>query len=102
MPRQKRFGLLPPRYRFALNQHADYRASRCPCCNGLTYPRKFALLIHVDPDELRALGKPCKYCSRCEFIIAHQDELEAELATHFEQTRPDVIGHNNLALGTVE
>jgi hypothetical protein len=102
MPHQKRFGQLPPRYRFALNRHADYRVSRCPRCNDLTYPRKFALLIHVEPDELRVLGKTCKYCSKCEFIIAHQDELEAELAGHFEQARPVVIGNDYLVLGTVE
>jgi hypothetical protein len=102
MPRTKRLGKLPRHYRFALNPHADYRASRCPRCNSLTYPRKFALLIHVNPDELRVPGKTCKYCSKCEFIIAHQDELEAELAAHFEQTRPDVIGNDYLVLGTVE
>ncbi len=54
MPHQTRFGQLPPRYRFALNRHADYRAAGCPRCNGLTYPRKFALLIHVEPEESRA------------------------------------------------
>ncbi|MCC6187833.1 MAG: hypothetical protein IT318_02270 [Anaerolineales bacterium] len=102
MPRSKRFGQLPPRYRFALNLHADYRASRCPRCNRLTYPRKFALLIHVDPDELRVLGKTCKFCSHCQLIIAHQDELEAELAGHFQQARPGVIGNAYLVLGTVE
>ena len=55
-------GKLPPRYLFALNPHADYRASRCLHCDGLTYPRKFALLIHIDPHQLIALGKTCKYC----------------------------------------
>jgi hypothetical protein len=56
----------------------------------------------VAPDELRVLGKSCKYCSQCEFIIVHQDELETELAAHFEQTRPDVIGNDYLVSGTVE
>jgi hypothetical protein len=102
MSRRNRFGQLPPRYRFALNPWTDYRAARCPRCNGLTHPRKFALLIHVDSDELRVLGKTCKYCSKCEFIIAHQDEIEAELAAHFEQMRPNVIGNDYRVLGTVE
>lgn len=102
MPRSHRFGQLPPRYRFALNPHADYRASRCPRCDHQTFPRKFALLIHVDPDELRVLGKTCKFCSHCQLIIAHQDELEAELAAHFQQARPGVIGNAYLVLGTVE
>jgi hypothetical protein len=102
MPRSSRIGQLPPRYRFALNPHVEARASRCPRCNALTYPRKFPLLIHVDPDELRVLGKTCKYCSRCEFIICHQDELEAELAGHFGRTRPEVVGNPYLVVGTVE
>jgi hypothetical protein len=102
MPRKVRFGQLPPRYRFALNAHADYRASRCPRCNGLTYPRKFPLLIFVHPDEFRVMDKTCQYCSKCEFIIAHQDELEAELVAHFEQLQPELIGNDYLVVGTVE
>jgi hypothetical protein len=102
MPGKRKFGKLPRRYRFALNQYAEARASRCPRCNALTYPRKFPLLIHIDPDELRVLGKTCKYCSKCEFIICHQDELEAELFEHFRRDQPDLIGHPYLVLGTVE
>ena len=40
--------------------------------------------------------------SKCGFIIAHQDGLEAELAVHFEQTRPDVVGNAYEVLGTVQ
>jgi hypothetical protein len=60
------------------------------------------LLIHIDQWGLLALGKTCRYCSRCELIIAHQDELEAELAHSFHTVAPAVIGHNYLVLGTVE
>src|SRR6266542_1102938 len=102
MPRKERFGQLPPRYRFALNSHADYRVSRCPHCNGLTHPRKFPLLIFVHPAEFCVMGKTCKYCSNCEFIIAHQDELEAELVAYFEQSQPGLIGNDYLVVGTVE
>lgn len=100
--RKSRLGQLSPRYLFALNPHADYRASRCPHCNALTYPRKFALLIHIDPQQLIAMGKTCKYCSQCELIIAHQDELEVELTDKFLKLDPAIIGNDYLVIGTVE
>lgn len=49
-----------------------------------------------------ALGKTCKYCSRCELIMMHQDELEAELAYSFGKSAPEVIGNEYLVLGTIE
>ncbi len=49
-----------------------------------------------------ALGKTCKYCSRCELIMMHQDELEAELAHSFSQSAPEVIGNKYMVLGTIE
>jgi hypothetical protein len=59
-------------------------------------------LIHIDQWGLLALGKTCRYCARCELIIVHQDELEAELAHQFSTTAPAVIGYDYLVLGTVE
>jgi hypothetical protein len=82
---KKRIGKLPPRYSFILNPYADVRLSRCPRCQKLTYLRKFALFIHIDVWGPMALGKTCRYCSRCELIMAHQDELEAQLAHSFSQ-----------------
>ncbi|MCH7620820.1 MAG: hypothetical protein IH870_02875 [Chloroflexi bacterium] len=49
-----------------------------------------------------ALGKTCRYCTRCEVMIVHQDELEAELANQFWSVAPEVIGNNYIALGTVD
>ncbi len=95
-------GKLPPRYSFLLNQHPDVRLSKCPECHRPTHLRKFALLVHVDGWGLMALGKTCRYCTRCELIIAHQDELEAELANQFSSVAPEVIGNNYIALGTVD
>ncbi len=100
--RQRRLGKLPPRYQFALNSQADYRASACPNCGRLTYRRKFALLIHVDPHYPIAMGFTCRYCPRCELIIAHQDELEAQLTALFQERNPSVVGNDYLVLGTVE
>lgn len=65
-------------------------------------PRKFALLIHIEGDDLTILGKTCRYCPACELIIAHQNELEAELAIAFSPRAPGLVGNPYLILGTVE
>lgn len=97
-----RFGKLPPRYAFLLNPHASLRLSKCPTCQRLTHPRKFALLIHVNGWGPLLLGKTCKYCTLCELIMAHQDELEAELAHCFDRLAPEVIGEEYLVMGTID
>lgn len=100
--RNKRFGKQTPRYSFALNPYQDVRFSTCPKCKRLTHLRKFPLLIHVDQFGLFALGKTCRYCSKCEFIIAHQDELESVLAAAFAEQAPQFIGNDYFIIGTVE
>ena len=97
----KKFGKLPSRYSFALNSDKNHRFSRCPKCNELTQLRKFPLLIHVEESDLIVLGKTCRYCSRCELIIAHEHELEAELANLYSTRAPAVIGNPYLVIGTV-
>ena len=49
-----------------------------------------------------ALGKTCKYCARCELIMVHKDELEAELTYSFSKVAPEYIGNDYLVIGTVE
>ena len=95
-------GKLPPRYTFTLNPYADSRLSKCPCCRRPTHLRKFALLIHIEKFGLLALGKTCRYCTPCELIMAHQDELESELVDIFELVAPEVIGAPYVVFGTVE
>ena len=95
-------GKLAPRYSFILNQHPDERLSRCPQCHRPTHLRKFALLVHIDELGLITQGKTCRYCTRCELIIAHQDELEAQLAESVGTIALDVIGNKYIVLGTVE
>lgn len=97
-----RIGKLPARYKFLLNPHASLRASRCPICNKLTYPRKFALLVHVDGWGPFVVGKTCKFCSKEQLIICHQDELDTELARAFTTLNPQVIGDDYRVLGTIE
>ncbi len=95
-------GKLPRRYRFALNQYAQTRWSRCPKCSRLTYMRKFPLLIHIDGFGLLTLGKTCRYCAKCEFIIAHQDDLEHIMTEIFSESHPEIVGNEYFVIGTVE
>ena len=97
-----RFGGLPPRYTFFLNPYTDYRFTRCPNCDQPTRLRKFVLFIHVDPDHLLSMGKTCRFCPKCEWLIAHQDEVEAELVTLFSRLDPKAIGNDYLIVGTVD
>jgi hypothetical protein len=98
----KRLGLLPRRYTFMLNPHNLVRLSSCTKCGKLTYPRKFPLLICIEDVAVLALGKTCKYCSRCETIMCQQDELEAELVIAAEQRQTDATGKAYQVVGTVE
>jgi hypothetical protein len=98
-----RFGTMRPRYRFALNTIPEVRWSRCPRCEKLMHDRKFPLLIHIEEVGFVTLGKTCRYCTPCEFIIAHQHELEEQLVIACEQRgHEDQIGNPYLVVGTVE
>jgi hypothetical protein len=95
-------GKLPPRYSFILNQYPGERLSKCPRCHRPTHDRKFPLFILIEGWGPLVLGKTCRYCARCETIIAHQHELEAELGRAFEKIDPDVIGNDYLVVGTMD
>jgi Zn-finger nucleic acid-binding protein len=97
-----RIGKLPPRYSLLLNSHAEVRLSKCPKCQKVTHLRKFALFVHIDEWVPMALGKTCRYCSRCEMVMVQRAELEAELARGVSQRAPQVIGNDYLVLGTME
>jgi hypothetical protein len=58
-----------------------------------THLRKFALFIHIDGWGSVALGKTCHYCSRCEMIMVHRDELEKQLAHSLTQIAPEAVGN---------
>jgi hypothetical protein len=98
----KRIGKLPPRYTLLLNRYTDERLSKCPKCHRLTHPRKFALFIHVETWGPLALGKTCRYCTPCEMVIVHQDELEAELAHSLAEVAPQAVGKEYFVLGTID
>ena len=98
----RRFGNLPPRYRFILNPYPDQRFTSCPNCGKLTKWRKFVLLVHIDPMHLLAQNIHCRFCSDCDLLIVHQDELEAQLAIHLSEHFPEAVGNDYLVMGTME
>ncbi len=95
-------GKLPPRYLFFLNHYKDERFTTCPRCGYKSRLRKFSLFILVAPGHKLVLDKICRYCYHCELIIAHQDQLEEQLAAFYSTFNPDVIGNDYLVMGTLE
>lgn len=95
-----RLGKQPPRYRFFLNPYRDARFTTCPQCTGKMRMRKLPLVIHVDPAQLVALNKTCRYCPDCDLLIAHQDEIEGFLVALFSDLRPEDVGNPYLVIGT--
>jgi hypothetical protein len=98
--KQRRLGKQPPRYRFFLNPYPDVRFTSCPKCRKRTKQRKVPLVIHVDPRNLVSINKTCRYCSTCDLLIAHQDEVEQQLALLFARHDPAMIGNDYLVIGT--
>ena len=96
----RRLGKQPPRYRFFLNPYRDVRFTTCPQCGGKMRARKLPLVIHVDPMQMVALNKTCRYCPGCDLLIAHQDEIEGFLAAFFDDRQPEIVGNPYLVFGT--
>jgi hypothetical protein len=98
----RRLGKQPPRYRFLLNPFRDRRFAICLNCERRTLLRKLPLVIHVDPQNPVAIHKSCRYCPPCDLLIAHQDEVEQELAALFARRAPELVGNSYLPLGTLD
>ena len=95
-------GKQPPRYRFFLNPYQDVRFTKCPQCGSKTLQRKLPLEIHVDPMQPVSVNKTCRYCPRCDLLIAHQNEVEQFLAAFFSVHNPEVVGNEYLVIGTLD
>jgi hypothetical protein len=95
-------GKQPPRYRFFLNPYQDVRFTRYPQCDGKTLLRKLPLVIHVDPMQVVSLNKTCRSCPHCDLLIAHQNEVEHFLASVFSEEKPEVVGNDDLIIGTLD
>jgi hypothetical protein len=66
------------------------------------HQRKLPLVIHIDPIVTLALNKTCRYCPRCDLLIAHQNDLEHLLASIFSEHNPEIVGNAYVVLGTVD
>lgn len=95
-------GQAESRYHFILNPYVDVRFNSCPKCHARTLLRKLALVVHVDGPALLTLNKSCRYCPRCDILIAHRDELESLLTFALEKRKPELIGNEYLVLGTID
>lgn len=98
----RKFGKLPPLYRFILNPHVYVRFSTCPECSKRTLLRKVPLVVHVQPHHPTLINKHSRYCPDCDLLIAHQDELEAVLVQAYRDIEPGLIGNDYFVLGTVD
>jgi hypothetical protein len=96
------FGELPARYKFFLNPYSDIRFTRCPQCEGKTSQKKVPLMIHIDPQYPVNLNYTCRYCPKCDILIAHRDEIEGHLHRLFSERAPEVIGNDYMVMGTTE
>ncbi len=90
------------RYRFFLNPYEDMAFTKCPKCETKTKQRKLPLVIHIEPAQILVLNKTCRYCPECDLVIARKHELEAMMASTFEEHRPEIIGNEYLVVGTVD
>ena len=97
-------GIEPERRRhyFFLNPFEDAAFTKCPKCEDKTKIRKFPLVIHIDPEQLLLLNKKCRYCVKCDLIIAKKSELESLMVACFEESKPEIIGNNYLVMGVAE
>ncbi len=98
----RQLGKQPPRYDFFLNTYQDTRFTICPRCRIKTRPRKFSLVIHVNPGHTTILDKICRFCYVCGLLIVHQDQLEEQLVAQFLTINPEVIGSDYQVVGTLE
>lgn len=102
MTKKTQLGKLSPLYNFFLNPYSDARFSRCPQCEAKTGQKKVPLVIHVDPHYPLILNYTCRYCVKCDLLIAHKNEIEGHLTRMFSQRAPEVLGNDYLVIGTAE
>ena len=90
------------RHYFFLNPYEDAAFTKCPKCENNTKIRKFPLVIHINPQQLLLLNKKCRYCVKCDLIIAKKSELESLMVTSFEESKPEIVGNDYLVMGVAE
>lgn len=97
-----RLGKQPLRYRFFLNPYRDVRFSKCPQCSNKMGQRKLPLFIHIDSKQPLLLNRTCRYCSHCDLLIAHRDELDDIITRVFPTLDLKTVSSQYLVIGTVD
>lgn len=90
------------RHRFFLNPYPDIAFTKCPKCETKTKQRKLPLVIHIEPGYVLVLNKTCRYCERCDLLIARQANVEELMAGAFESRAAEIIGNKYLVMGTMD
>jgi tetratricopeptide (TPR) repeat protein len=98
----RQLGKQSPRYDFFLNTYQDTRFTTCPRCGIKTRPRKFSLVVNVNPSYTTILDKICRFCYICSLLIVHRDQLEEQLASQFMIINPQAIGNDYQVIGTLD
>ena len=93
---------MPRKYDFMINPYPHMRISKCPICDKKTGQRKLPLMIHIDPAQIFSLNYTCRYCKRCDLLVAHKHEIEHYMTEMMRSANPKVIGNPYLIMGTVE
>ncbi len=50
---------------------------------------------------MMVLNKTCRFCLRCDLLIAHRDDVKALLAGFFAQRNPKAVGNDYFIVGTL-
>jgi len=96
-------GHLTPQHDFFLNPHTDARFTRCPKCDKTaTKLRKKLLLVIVGSMQPVCLNKTCRYCPKCDLLIAHKDELDELIEQMCRHQLPHLAGQEYFVAGTME
>jgi hypothetical protein len=98
----RQLGKQRPQYDFFLNTYQDTRFTTCPHCKCKTRPRKFSLVVNVNPKHTVIVDKLCRFCDACDLLIVHQDQLEEQLTAEFMTINPQAIGNDYQVVGTLE
>jgi len=97
-----RFGTLPPKHNFVMNPYHDIKIKKCPYCEYKTGTIKIPLMIHIKPVYWLSLNQSCRYCSKCDLLIANKLDVEHSLTEMFRENNPEIIGNEYYVIGTVE
>ena len=84
------------------NPYPEERFTRCPQCRAKMRQRKVPLVIHLDQLNPVALNQMCRSCLGCDLLMAHQDDRAGFGAAFFAEDTPAVMGHDCLAIGTLD